>query len=98
MFGRPTESLLLDQQQSLTSNGDFDFDLISMRLGLSEIEIVSGAYVLDVVVQGFDKCGNQVAQMVRQYVAFPGTGGSVSEISAGMFAESNFVGLRKVQL
>ncbi|KAK9328275.1 hypothetical protein V1520DRAFT_227060 [Lipomyces starkeyi] len=97
MFGRPTESLLLDQQQSLTSNDDFDFDLISMRLGLDEIEIVSGAFVLDVVVQGFDKCGNQVAQMVRQYVPFPGTGGSVSEISAGMFAESNFVGLRKVQ-
>ncbi|KAK9324943.1 hypothetical protein V1517DRAFT_316151 [Lipomyces orientalis] len=97
MFGRPTKSLLLDEQQSLTSNGDFDFDLISMRLGLGEIEVVSGAFVLDIVVQGFDKCGNQVAEMVRPYVPFPGTGGSVSEISAGMFAESNFVGLRKVQ-
>ncbi|KAK9350119.1 hypothetical protein V1523DRAFT_115443 [Lipomyces doorenjongii] len=97
LFDRPTESLLLDEQQSLTSNGDFDFDLISMRLGLDEIDIVSGAFFFDVVIKGFDKCGNQVAQMVRQYLPFPGTGGSVSEISAGMFAESNFVGLRKVQ-
>ncbi|KAK9384228.1 hypothetical protein V1515DRAFT_542273 [Lipomyces mesembrius] len=97
MFGRPTESLLLDEQQSLTSNSDFDFDLISMRLGLDEIDIVPDEFFVDVVVRGFDKCGNQVAQMVRQYMPIPGTGGSVSEISAGMFAESNFVGLRKVQ-
>ncbi|KAK9372170.1 uncharacterized protein V1513DRAFT_460809 [Lipomyces chichibuensis] len=97
MSGRPSQSLLLDEQQSLTSNGDFDFDLISIRLGVDEIDVVSDAFYFVVLVQGFDKCGNQVAQMARQFMPFPGTGGSASEISAGMFAESNFVGLRKVQ-
>ncbi|KAK9237154.1 hypothetical protein V1525DRAFT_344564 [Lipomyces kononenkoae] len=97
MTGRPTDSLLLDEQQSLKSNGDFEFDLISMRLGLDEIDTVANAFWFNFVMRGFDKCGNQVAQMARQYLAFPGTRGSVTEFTAGMFAESNFVGLRKVQ-
>ncbi|KAK9490796.1 hypothetical protein V1508DRAFT_399530 [Lipomyces doorenjongii] len=86
---------------STGTNGPFGtlaillFDRPTERL--DEIDIVSGAFFFDVVIQGFDKCGNQIAQMVRQYLPFPGSGGSVSEISAGMFAESNFVGLRKVQ-
>ncbi|KAK9482952.1 hypothetical protein V1527DRAFT_474663 [Lipomyces starkeyi] len=97
MTGRPTDSLLLDEKQSLKSKGNFDFDLISMRLGLDEIETVFDAFWFEFVMKGFDKCGNQVAQMTRQYLAFPGTGGSFTEFSAGMFAELNFVGLRKLR-
>ncbi|KAK9428209.1 hypothetical protein V1505DRAFT_402062 [Lipomyces doorenjongii] len=97
MTGRPTDSLLLDEKPSLKSKGNFDFDLISMRLGLDEIETVVDAFWFEFVMKGFDKCGNQVAQLGRQYVAFPGTGGSFTEFSAGMFAELNFVGLRKLQ-
>ncbi|KAK9371740.1 uncharacterized protein V1513DRAFT_386260 [Lipomyces chichibuensis] len=97
MSGRPTDSLLLDERQSLTSKGNFDFDLISMRLGLDEIDTVFEAFWFEFVMKGFDKCGNQVAQMTRQFIAFPGTGGSVTEFSVGMLAELNFVGLRKLQ-
>ncbi|KAK9321248.1 hypothetical protein V1517DRAFT_353868 [Lipomyces orientalis] len=97
-FGKPTDSLLIDEQQSLKSNGDFDFDLISMRLGMGSIDTVLNAFEFEVTLDGYDKCGNHVAQMVRQFVPFPGTGGTVTHFTAGMFAELNFVGLRKVQI
>ncbi|KAK9489931.1 hypothetical protein V1508DRAFT_435357 [Lipomyces doorenjongii] len=79
-------SIYLDEIQTLKSAADFDFDLVGLRLGLDEIETVPSA-------NGFDKCGNLVAQMTRFYVPFPGTGGSVSKLSAGMLTECNFVGL-----
>ncbi|KAK9311352.1 hypothetical protein V1524DRAFT_50840 [Lipomyces starkeyi] len=97
-FGRPTDCLLIDEQQSLRSNGDFDFDLISMRLGMGTIDTVPNASELEVILDGYDKCGNRVAQMVRWFVPFPGTGGTIAYFTAGMFAEMNFVGLRKVQI
>ncbi|KAK9357565.1 hypothetical protein V1504DRAFT_398533 [Lipomyces starkeyi] len=90
-------SIYLDEIQTLKSAGDFDFDLVNLRLGLDEIETVPSANVFSVVMQGFDKCANKVAQMTRYYVPFPGTGGSVTKFSAGMLAESNFVGLREVK-
>ncbi|KAK9328181.1 hypothetical protein V1520DRAFT_281975 [Lipomyces starkeyi] len=97
-YGRPTDSLLIDEQQSLKSNGDFDFDLISMTLGMGTIDTVPNALEFDVILDGYDKCGNHLAQMVRRFVPFPGTGGTVTHFTAGMFAELNFVGLRKVQI
>ncbi|KAK9351047.1 hypothetical protein V1505DRAFT_314753 [Lipomyces doorenjongii] len=90
-------SIYLDEIQTLKSAADFDFDLVGLRLGLDEIETVPSANVFSFVMQGFDKCGNIVAQMTRFYVPFPGTGGSVSKLSAGMLAECNFVGLREVK-
>ncbi|KAK9320539.1 hypothetical protein V1517DRAFT_206659 [Lipomyces orientalis] len=90
-------SLFLDEIQSLKPAGDFDFDLVNLRLGLDEIETVPRTDAFSFVMQGFDKCGNQVAQMTRYYLPFPGTGGCVTEFSAGMLAESNFVGLREVK-
>ncbi|KAK9366116.1 hypothetical protein V1509DRAFT_630944 [Lipomyces kononenkoae] len=96
--GRPTVSLLIDEQQSLKSNGDFDFDLVSMRLGMDTIDTVPNAFEFDVTLDGYDKCGNHVAQIARKFVPFPGTGGTVTQFTAGMFAEQHFVGLRKVQI
>ncbi|KAK9387409.1 hypothetical protein V1515DRAFT_535634 [Lipomyces mesembrius] len=90
-------SLLLDETHSFKSAGDFDFDLISLRLGMDEIQTVSGADAFILTIQGSDKCGNQVAQMVRYYLPFPGTGGGVTHFLPGIFAELNFVGLRKVE-
>ncbi|KAK9357800.1 hypothetical protein V1504DRAFT_442604 [Lipomyces starkeyi] len=82
---------------SLKSAGDFDFDLISLRVGLDEIETVPYADTFTFVMNGFDRCGNQVAQLTRYYVPFPGTGGSFTKFSTGELAEFNFVGLREVQ-
>ncbi|KAK9311160.1 hypothetical protein V1522DRAFT_439027 [Lipomyces starkeyi] len=90
-------SVYLDEIQTLKSAGDFDFDLVNLRLGLDEIETVPSANAFSFVMQGFDKCANKVAQMTRYYVPFPGTGGSITKFSAGMLAESNFVGLREVK-
>ncbi|KAK9251413.1 hypothetical protein V1507DRAFT_393009 [Lipomyces tetrasporus] len=90
-------SVDLDETHSLKSAGNFDFDLIALNLGLDEITTVPDAIAFYFVMTGFDKCGNQIAQMSRYYVPFPGTGGSVTQFNAGMFAELNFVGLRKVQ-
>ncbi|KAK9234178.1 hypothetical protein V1525DRAFT_350664 [Lipomyces kononenkoae] len=97
-FGRFTDSLLIEEQQSLKSNGDFDFDLISMNLGMGTIDTVPNAFEFEVTLDGYDKCGNHVAQMIRRFVPYPGTGGTVTHFSPGMFAAQNFVGLRKVQI
>ncbi|KAK9364425.1 hypothetical protein V1509DRAFT_572905 [Lipomyces kononenkoae] len=96
--GRSTVSFLIDEQQSLKSNGDFDFDLISMRLGMDTIGTVPNSFEFQVNLDGYDKCGNRVAQMTRSFVPFPGSGGTVTHFSAGMLAEQQFVGLRKVQI
>ncbi|KAK9357513.1 hypothetical protein V1504DRAFT_480773 [Lipomyces starkeyi] len=90
------DSLYLDETHSLKSAEDFDFDLVSLRLGLDEIATVSGGLFYEVHLQGLDKCGNKVANMTRYYVPFPGTGGSFSQLLPGMLAESNFEGLREV--
>lgn len=91
-------SVLLDEVHSLKSAGDFDFDLISLLLGVDEIESVSDVQSFSLVILGYDKCGNQIAYMGRSLLAFPGTGGYITEIDAGMFGELNFFGLRTVQL
>ncbi|KAK9311731.1 hypothetical protein V1524DRAFT_450139 [Lipomyces starkeyi] len=89
-------SLYLDETHSLKSAENFDFDLVSFRLGLDEIATISGGLFFVVDLQGFDKCGNKVANVTRYYVPFSGTGGSFSQFFPGMLAESNFNGLREV--
>lgn len=91
-------SSLLDEVDSIKSAMDFDFDLVSLKFGTDEIESVAGVDHFVLFIIGFDKCGNRVALIGRSLIAFPGTGGFLTEINVGMLSNATFLGLREVEL